>query len=351
MNQDLQNIVTILKNLMSYQTVEGNKEEFEKIFVYIKSLMPEHFFIKEYEFDNRKAMVIANTEDKELDIVFCCHIDVVPASEYVCIEDEKYIHGRGSFDMKGGVAVAINLFRNLETSKKVALFITSDEEIAGFCAEQLLTIYEPKFAIIADGGKDLQIVEEEKGQLQLKLSIQTKSAHASQPYNGVNAIVTLYELYQQLIEKYPLPTSSLDYRTSINLSKLVGGDALNNVPSNASMYFDIRHTSKNSKEELLETIKQLNSEVEIEIIHAGSLFLADVTNENIQKYMEISKNITGKEPVVTSSEATSDGIYFSDKNIPTVLTNPVGDYAHAPKEYVEKESLFTLYKIWKEIVK
>ena len=58
-----------------------------------------------------------------------------------------------------------------------------------------------------------------------------------------------------------------------------------------------------------------------------------------------------KEPEIVSSEATSDAIYFSDKKIPTILTNPIGGFAHGPKEYVEKQSLYELYKIWKEILK
>ncbi len=351
MNNKLNNIITILKELMSYQTTDKNELEFEKIFNYIKGEMPEQLKIKEYEFSGKKAIVIANTTSKNLDIVFCTHIDVVPAEKYECIEIEKEIKGRGSFDMKGSVATAIELFKNLNTTKKVALFITSDEEITGNCAKQLLTIYNTDFAIVPDGGKNLQIVKEEKGQLQLEISIKTKSAHASQPYNGENAILVLYGIYQKIIEKYPLPTSSDDYKTSVNLSMIKGGEALNSVAATATMYIDIRHTSEDSKESILNYIKSLNKKLEIKTIHAGSLFKTDLENKNVKKYIEISKKILGKYPEIVSSEATSDAIYFSDKKIPTILTNPSGGYAHAPKEYVEKESLLKMYCIWEEILK
>lgn len=351
MNKELKEIIEILEKLMSFKTVEGNDEEFNKLFDYIKSIVPKNLFIEEYEFKKHKSFVISNTESKELDLVFCTHIDVVPADEYQFKYDGVYIKGRGSFDMKGSVAVCLKLLEEFNTSKKVGLFITSDEEIAGYCAQQLLEIYKVAFAIVPDGGKDLQVVQEEKGQLQLKVSIKTKSAHASQPYNGENAIVKLYEVYQKLIKKYPLPKSSVEYKTSVNLSLIEGGEALNSVAENASMVLDIRHTSDNSKEEIMDFIKKINPALKVEIIHAGSLFKTNLDDENVKKYLEISEKVTGEKVVIVSSEATSDAIYFSDRNIPTILTNPVGDFAHAKDEYIEAASLLQLYKIWKEMLK
>lgn len=351
MNKDLKKIIEILKKLMSYQTIDGKNKEFTLLFEYIKKLLPNSLFTTMYEFANKKAMVIANTQDKELDIVFCTHIDVVPDNQYVYLEDKEFIKGRGCFDMKGSVAVCLYLFSNLKTNKKIGLFITSDEELTGNCAKELLNIYNPQLAIVPDGGKNLQIVQEEKGQLQVKITIDTKSAHASQPYNGENAIMVLLNLYQQMIKKYPLPKSIEEYKTSINLSKINGGESLNSVASHAEMYLDIRHTSLNTKEQLLKDLQSIRKDIKIEILHSGSLFYTDINHPFIKKYIQISEKITKNKIEVVSSEATSDAIYFSDLHIPTILTNPVGDYAHGPNEYVKKDSLLQLYKIWKEIIK
>ena len=65
-------------------------------------------------------------------------MDVVPAEKYECIETEKEIKGRGAFDMKGSVATALELFKNLDTKKKVALFITSDEEITALMETKII---------------------------------------------------------------------------------------------------------------------------------------------------------------------------------------------------------------------
>lgn len=233
------NIINKLKELLKYKTIKEEKEEFNKLFDYIKQTIKKSLIIKEYEFNDNKCLVISNIETTNYDIIFCTHIDIVPCSTYEYKEDNENIYGRGTIDMKGSVAVCLELLNNMDTTKKIALFITSDEEIDGNCVYELLKIYKSKLAIVPDGGSNFELISEEKGLLQLELSIKTKSAHASQPFNGENAIVKLYEVYENLIKKYPLPTSSNEYQTSINLSSLNGGFQTNQVPR--CSHYEIRH--------------------------------------------------------------------------------------------------------------
>lgn len=65
MNNKLTNITLILKKLMSYQTTEDKKEEFEQLFNYIKSIIPKNLYITDYEFDGKKSVVISNTKSKK----------------------------------------------------------------------------------------------------------------------------------------------------------------------------------------------------------------------------------------------------------------------------------------------
>ena len=50
----------------------------KKLLEYVKTLVPTNFIVKEYLFQTKPVLVISNTDSKELDIVFCTHIDVVP---------------------------------------------------------------------------------------------------------------------------------------------------------------------------------------------------------------------------------------------------------------------------------
>ena len=343
-------ILDNLKELLKYKTYDGNVSEFEKIFKYIKSKVNKDLFIKEYEFNSYKSLVISNSLDKNLDIIFCGHIDIVPAVNYDFSEDDENIYGRGTIDMKGGVAVMLELFNTVSTDKKIALFITSDEEIGGMCVEELLKIYKSSLAIIPDGGKNFNLIYEEKGLFQLELSLKGISAHSSQPFNGENAIVKLYDVYQKLIEKYPLPKSSKEYVTSINLSMIEGGKAINQVPDLATMKLDIRHVLQDKKEDFIKLIKKINKDVEVKVLLEGSVFKTDLNNKNIIKYLDVCEEVLKEKVKIIGCESTSDGVYFSDLGIPTIIMNPIGYYPHCPNEYVNKDSLEKLYLIYKKFL-
>lgn len=341
-------IINITKELLKYQTTCENKEAFEKIFDYIKKTF-HNGFIQEYSFNGKKCVVLSNTETKDLDIIFCTHIDVVPALDYEIKEDEKNLYGRGTIDMKGATAVCIHLMNTIQTDKKVALFITSDEEIDGNCAKELLNIYSSKFAIVPDGGKNFDLICEEKGTLQLKLSTYGKSAHASQPMNGTNAIVKLYEIYNDLLKVFPMPQTDKEYLTTVNLSKMVGGESMNSVPSYAEMYLDIRHTSVDPTQKIISILEKYE-DLNIEVLLDGEIFVADLQNEYVKKYIKTCENVLNHKVNLVGCASTSDAIYFYNKNIPTVIMNPIGDCPHGPNEFVNKESLFTLYKIYLEFL-
>ncbi len=343
-------IINTLKELLKYPTIKDNKESFNKVFNYIIKELNPNLYYQEYIFNKRKALVISNTKDYNLDIIFGTHIDIVPNKTYTYTEDKYNIYGRGTIDMKGSVAVLLVLLNHLKTNKKIALFITSDEEEDGNCTKELLKIYHSKLAIVPDGGTNFALIKEEKGLLQLKLSIKTKGAHSSQPFNSKNAITELFTIYQKLLTKYPLPKNDSEYKTSINLSILNGGKAINQVPNEATMILDIRHTKKDSKKEILKYLKTLNKNLNIEVLLEGPTFTTDINNPNIKKYLNICQEVLKKPIQIIGCESTSDAIYFMEHQIPTIIMNPKGYYAHSIDEYVNKESLYKLYKIYKKFL-
>lgn len=342
-------IKDIALKLLSFRTIADNKEEFTKLFNYIKEICNKELNIKEYEFNGKKSLVVANTSSVNLDIIFCTHVDIVPIENYKIIEDEENIYGRGTIDMKGSVASCLYLMNHLHTNKKIGLFITSDEEIDGNCCVELLKIYNSKFAIVPDGGSNFDLIVEEKGALQLKVIAKGISAHASQPFNGCNAIAKIINLYNKLLEKYPLPKDSSEYKTTINLSKIIGGTQINCVPDYAEAYFDIRHISTDSTESIIKYVAEFE-DIDYEILLDGKVFKTDLDNNLIKNYISACESVLNKKIKYSGCESTSDAIYFYEKGIPTIIMNPIGYYPHNPKEYVNKNSLITLYKIYDKFI-
>ena len=68
--------------LIKYKTIKENYQEFDKAYEFIKKQLKK-YHIKEYIINNYKNLVISNTIDTNLDIIFCAHLDVVPAESYI----------------------------------------------------------------------------------------------------------------------------------------------------------------------------------------------------------------------------------------------------------------------------
>ena len=241
----IKEIVDNTVRLINYKTIANNYQEINKACDYIKSQFND-YYIKEYVINGYKNLVIANTQEYNLDVIFCGHLDVVLNEVYAANICDNKIFGRGAFDMKGQLAVLISLLKNNKSKKKIALLITSDEEIGGYCCKEIMKDYHAKVAFIPDAGKNFDLVIEEKGLLQVEIKVKGVAAHASEPFKGENAILKLFNIYEHLLTMYPMPDNQDDFKTSINLSKINGGSSNNMVPQEASMVLDIRFVNKDS---------------------------------------------------------------------------------------------------------
>lgn len=348
----LENIKNTTIDLISFPTYAGNDQAFIELFEYVKRKV-KNFNIEEkivnYDNHDNYNLVISNTTDNDFDLIFCCHIDVVSANEYKSYEKDNKLYGRGAIDMKGQTAVILELLNNVKTSKKIAVFLTSDEELGGFCCREIIKNYNSKLAVIPDGGSNFQLIVEEKGLLQLELNSTGISAHGSEPFNGDNAIIKLINLYNNLIKMYPIPKKK-EFKLSITLSKLNGGDANNKVPDFAKMNLDIRFTKKDNVDEILNYIKNYSQDISVKILDHEPVFYVDEKNDIIQTFMNNCNNILGRKPEIAKCCAGSDAPYFSEKNIPVIMMNPKGNNWHKKDEYVEIDSLYTLYEIFKTLL-
>ena len=123
----------IVKNsikLIGYKTIKENYKEINKALDFVKKELKD-YHIKEIIIDDYKNLVISNTLDNNLDIIFCGHIDVVVCDKYEGKVIDNKLYGRGAFDMKSQLSIMMSVLKNNKSDKKIALIITSDEEIGG----------------------------------------------------------------------------------------------------------------------------------------------------------------------------------------------------------------------------
>lgn len=348
----------LLSKLVTFKTVYGNNiEEFTNCISFIKEYLSQNsnLFFKDFTFNDNKSLLVSNTKDNDYDVLFLGHLDVVPAheSQFIARIESDKMYARGAFDMKGHDAVMINIMRNLNTSKKIALILTTDEERGGFYGIPKIIEKNPfssSLVIVPDGGNNFEIVTEEKGVLQLELTAKGKSAHSSKPYDGDNAIVKLMNLYNKLLKKYPLPKDENDFRTSINLGVISGGSALNIVPESAKMMLDIRHTYMDTKEKIINDIKNIDNSIKINIIAQGEAYKLNTKDKNVQKYIESCEKVLNKKIKYSTCESASDARFFEKYKMNAIIMNACGKDLHGKNEYIKLSSLDKLEKIYLETI-
>lgn len=337
-------------------TIESTHERVEKAGLHEIIDWVYHFFdsedycITRFEYNGYPSIVISNTEDRDVDIIFSGHLDVVygDASLFVPRTEGDWLYGRGAMDMKCGVAVMMNVFKqHAATGPKMALMLTTDEEIGGFSGtKQLLDIegYSAAVALIPDGGyAHHQIATKEKGIIRVQISVEGVSAHASRPWLGQNAIYTMMELigdirsYQDRLHQGAVDT---DWYTTLNLSRLGGGEAMNTVPSEAVADFDIRFVETESPEEIIARLEDICAkyDAELEVLTVGANVYVEQSNPYLQQYQAAIESV-GETVQYTRDYGASDARFFALHNIPTILSQPYGKDWHHPDERVSIKSV------------
>src|SRR6201991_5353110 len=182
-------------------------------------------------------------------LVFHGHYDVVPAREeqFTPRVQGDRLEGRGAYDMKGGLAAMMCALHDLAGRDEVRIrFVCvpdeESEEVDSRTSDALVRAgYIGDFAITGEP-TDLHVGVQAKGVLMVRVLVYGTSAHGSTPWLGDNAVRKAIEVFRR-IESMPftLESSELFDRPSVNLGRIIGGDAPNKVPEECAMDVDIRY--------------------------------------------------------------------------------------------------------------
>ena len=357
-----ENILDIAEKLVKIESTSSNPKQLEEVVDVVENyFLNKELNIERYIQNSKHSIIISNTAEKKKTIILNGHLDVVAAEKHLfkLRRNGDKISGRGVFDMKAFVAmlmVATVEITEVRPELSVGLMLSTDEEIGGDNGIEYL-LNEKKYscdlAYIPDGGGHFNILTEEKGLLVLKITAQGTTAHSAYLWRGNNAIVKLIDIYNRLLETYPNPQKDEDWRTSINLSKIVGGSTINKVPEKAIMYLDIRFPYPVSAESIIEEVKNIigNDTISVENLIDGTTFYSNSDNHYIQKYKGIAEKHLGRQVKFTKSPGAADARFLSDRGIPVIMTRCDGGGLHSPDEWISVSKLLHQYEILMDFLK
>lgn len=305
--------------------------------------------------NNGYKMLVSEIGEGEHTLILNGHVDVVAGSprQFTPLEKDGRIYGRGSADMKAGVAAMMAAFAQLSTREpgcKVQLQIVSDEEIGGMNCSGFLVEngYRGDFVICGEP-TGLRIANQAKGILRMDITVFGKSAHGSRPWEGINAIEKAYDVYQQILD-LPFAKEHSEYyeSPSINLAKIKAGSAYNVVSDECKLGFDIRYLPTQNKDEIIRQIGGING---IEAVPGMSAAPINTSRNHplLQRLADIVGRETGQEASFFGQHGTADTVYFAKYGIPAVEFGPGGGNWHGEDEFVEIDTVHAFEKILIEL--
>lgn len=302
-------------------------------------------------------------------IVFTGHFDTVPfgAGHWTVsplggeIKDGK-IYGRGTSDMKGGIAAmtvaAINAFETVDPPCGVRLIFTSGEETGCQGAVHLAGTYNnlgktPGIVVGEPTGNQPAIGH--KGGLYMKVTARGVTAHSSMPHLGDNAI---YKAARAIgaVERFEFDgeKDTGDWYSTLNVGSMMGGINLNSVPDYAEFTIDARTTANVSHKELLRRLQdELGNDVNIEVLVDLPAVSTDENSRFVQAVYASCGIRAGASGLPYRLPYLTDGAVLQHAygGVPTVILGPGHpEMAHKTDEYCKLENIERAVEIYRQII-
>ncbi|BDC00181.1 M20 family metallopeptidase [Saccharolobus caldissimus] len=373
----MKEIIELTSELVKIPSISGDNQN--EITKFIKEWLERNAGVKPNiaELDKNWYTIIAEKGEGKNVIMLNGHYDVVPPGDkskwnvdpFSGTIKDKMIIGRGSTDMKGGLAVLMKIFSEVEPKNyKLVFTAVPDEEIGGLHGSFILAQkYTPNLVIIGEPSGSTNITLAEKGLFQIKLKGYGKVAHGSLPSLGENAILKVFRDLQRISDslnkfKIDLPSDLKDiiedtkelykfpevFSISFNPSVIRGGVKTNVVPDYCELEIDMRVPPGVKISELLEFFKGVIMETKLEPIDLSEPNYTSPNNIYVRLFERSLIETLGIKPKKIMITGATDGRFFRYKNIPVIVYGP-GELgvAHSYNEFVSFDELERSYKVLK----
>ena len=305
-------------------------------------------------------------------LMLCGHLDTVGVdgmrAPFDPVVRDGRLYGRGSQDMKGGVAAMIDAARVVAAEGLAAgrLIVAAvvDEEYASIGADALVKRWRADAAVVTEP-TDLQIAIGHKGFAWFEIETRGRAAHGSRPKDGRDAIMrmgrVLHELEaldRRLQAQAPHPLMGT---ASLHAAVIEGGRELSSYPDRCTLKLERRTVSGESDQivcaELDAIIARLRAEdpefeATVTPLFARPSYGVAVTHE-LPRALSAALHQGKDADSFIGMSFWTDAAVLGEAGIPSVLFGPGGAGLHSTEEYVEvadvlqcRDTLAALARDW-----
>jgi succinyl-diaminopimelate desuccinylase len=364
-------VISLTRKLLSFNTINppGNEEDIAR---FVGELLKSNGFQTDYyAFGEGRLHLVAarGIPAGGRPVIFSGHFDTVPLGNTKWNSDpfagnvtEGKIWGRGSSDMKGGlaamIAASVTAFQDSPPPDGIKLIFTAGEELGCQGAEHLIKeIREPGKAgglIVGEPTANIPVIGH-KGAIYLNAVISGLTAHSSMPELGDNAI---YKAAGAILKARDFDFMTaldplLGYPT-INVGKVSGGMNINSVPDHAEFSIDIRTTSQCNHGQLISRLALgLGPDTKLETLVDKMPVFTDEKDPFVRHIYDICGVDPGDKSYPRTLPYLTDGSVLQRfyNGIPTIIMGP-GEpgMAHQTDEYCYIKKIEESVKIYRETI-
>jgi acetylornithine deacetylase len=296
-------------------------------------------------------------------LMLCGHVDTVGVEGMTApfdpVERDGRLYGRGSQDMKGGVAAMIDAARHVAhngglRAGRLLVAAVVDEEYASLGADALVTRWRADAAVVTEP-TDLQIAIGHKGFAWFEIVTIGRAAHGSRPLDGRDAILrmgrVLHELEAldrrlQAASPHPLMGTA-----SLHASLIEGGRELSSYPDRCALKLERRTVSGDTDadvtreiEAILARLRRADADFEASLTPLFARPSYELSADHdlpqaLAKARQAEAAIGGGDPAFVGMSFWTDAAVLGSAGIPSVLFGPGGAGLHSVEEYVEVQDV------------
>jgi acetylornithine deacetylase len=308
--------------------------------------------IQEVEPGRPNVVGVLEGRERGRTLMFCGHTDTVGVhgmdAPFDPVVRDGRLYGRGSQDMKGGIAAMIGAVRKVApswTRGRIIVACVVDEEYGSRGAEALVERWTADAAVVTEP-TDLQIAVGHKGFVWVEATVQGRAAHGSRPREGRDAILRMGRLLGRLErldrELQARPPHPIMGTASLHASLITGGRELSVYPDRCVLQLERRTIAGERADQALLEVERLLADLRHEDEEfAGSARLMFsrppyelAPTHELPRALESALAAVTRPPAFTGMTFWTDAAILGHAGIPSVLFGPGGAGLHGREEYV-----------------